>query len=328
MDYIKSRNNENEEDNMFKKFLVIAIVITNILFMTSKISAMQLTVVGQRTLQGLERGHFPMEPAWSPDGNELAIAMDDGIHVIGADGGRREQVAPEEYKNKENLSIFSHPTWSPDSKKIAFAWCEGGVTSGYPCNIWIVNRDGSNLERLLESKIRTFLPDDKRCHPPYDRYYGHPSWSPDGAQIAFDFTEGETGKQFVATINLSTKEIRVLTEGNNPIWTLGGINLAYNMKGLYIMNILNIHSELVMWDNRKLTGEGISWSPDGKMIALPQGRRIKVINMVDNQSILLPSEDLLQTVTSCKWSPDGAHLIVELCDFNIPRYNIVILNIR
>jgi hypothetical protein len=71
------------------------------------------------------------------------------------------------------------PVWSPTSEQIALLSNDSGDTE-----VWVVNRDGSNLLRLTETNEAynarqigkdTFVPEVN----------GHPSWSPDGSQIVF-----------------------------------------------------------------------------------------------------------------------------------------------
>ncbi len=88
------------------------------------------------------------------------------------------------YKVEEQLTFFGtgvayNGVWSPTAEQITFV-----SNSSSDDEIWIVNRDGSNLRQLTESNEAynareigkdTFIPEVNR----------HPSWSPDGSQIVF-----------------------------------------------------------------------------------------------------------------------------------------------
>ncbi len=112
-------------------------------------------------------GPADFDPAWSPNGSEIAVSSSypDGdnkfdIHVIDTLGNA--------VRLTSGLIAARSPTWSPDGSRIAF--------SGWPGfgerRLYVVNRDGSGLTELLA------LPG-----------LSWPAWSPDGETIAFS-TDG------------------------------------------------------------------------------------------------------------------------------------------
>jgi Tol biopolymer transport system component len=70
-----------------------------------------------------------------------------------------------------------YPAWSPDGSRIAFASSIGGTTPfGDPdYDVFVMNADGSDEVNLTHSP---------------DINEGYPTWSPDGAWIAFESTRG------------------------------------------------------------------------------------------------------------------------------------------
>ncbi len=81
-----------------------------------------------------------MEPAWSPDGTQIAFSSRvEGtfdIYTMSADGsGSRRLTSTKEHD--------SHPTWSSDGRMIAFA------RDG---DIYVMDADGSGAHRISDSQ--------------------------------------------------------------------------------------------------------------------------------------------------------------------------------
>src|SRR5262249_49990592 len=115
-----------------------------------------------------------VEPAWSPDGREIAFARsrtDAGnypgqtgpaqIYVVNADGT--------DVRRLTSAGDNDSPAWSPDGKRIAF---DRG-----PCcvanDVYVMDADGRHQHRLTT--------DGKG----YDVFNTGPLWFPDGKTIAF-----------------------------------------------------------------------------------------------------------------------------------------------
>ena len=154
----------------------------------------RLLVGGPKTRHSFDR------PAWSPDGKRIAFVRTSldfetiELFVAHADGSHARQIAED---------IYSAPAWSPDGRRIAYsdgstiilvrpdgtgktrlgsypgcrdpAWSPDGrrfalACGEYPADrgIYVMNVAGSELHRILD-----------------DQYPASPTWSPDGATIAF-----------------------------------------------------------------------------------------------------------------------------------------------
>lgn len=97
--------------------------------------------------------NFEFEPAFSPDGKEIAYVSwtDEGMGKL-----RRVDLNG---RNPKTLTtekgIFRNPSWSHDGKKIVFVKESGNSDMGQSFSkepgIYLINADGSNLEKLTRS---------------------------------------------------------------------------------------------------------------------------------------------------------------------------------
>jgi len=111
------------------------------------------------------------QPAWSPDGDTIVFVSDrSGNHdlwSVNPDGTGLTQITDTPNRQEAN------PDWSPDGTRLAFDVCQSatfpcaGITPNY--EIVTSDADGTNLTRLTSVA----------------GIDAHPSWSPDGTQIAF-----------------------------------------------------------------------------------------------------------------------------------------------
>ncbi len=156
--------------------------------------------------------------AFSPDGRYFAIAAkrkdrDDLVILDVKNGGREER------RIHVGLNGLQTPQWSPDGQRLVFTGFSNGFT-----DLYIINRDGTGLQRLTNDKFADL----------------HPSWSPDGKTIAFvtdrggetDFDLLRFGNLRIALLHLDSGAIDLL--GNmqtgkniNPVWAPDGRSLAF-----------------------------------------------------------------------------------------------------
>jgi TolB protein len=144
-------------------------------------------------------------PAWSPDGQWLAVALSkDGltqIYRVAATGGAADRLT-------QSPGIDTQPNFSPDGQWIAFTSDRGGSPQ-----IYRMPASGNGpVQRIT-----------------FDGQYNvGPRYSPDGKSIAFVQREG--GKYRIASLELATGQVSVLTDGtvdDSPTFAPNGKMVLY-----------------------------------------------------------------------------------------------------
>jgi Tol biopolymer transport system component len=153
---------------------------TSILFVSARNGVADIyrtNEAGTEQVRLTQNGRNNESPTWSPDGQKIAFlshevgATDNTaishLYVMDPDGSGVINLASELDQSVIML------TWSPDSQRIAFVAVstpEGGAFLGM--NIYVVNRDGSELTQVTEMSSGTV-----GCWSP--------TWSPDNSQLVY-----------------------------------------------------------------------------------------------------------------------------------------------
>ena len=172
-------------------------------------------------------------PAWSPDGKRIAFVSDrDGpahyfdIYVMDADGDNLQRLTNDPRDDR-------HPSWSPDGKRIVFGARRDGhfeTKFAVTYEIYVMDADGSNPQRLTENRKNDWLP----------------SWSPDGKRIAFaSDRKGDLVNIEIYVMDADGSNLQRLTENRIhdwfPSWSPDSERIAFvserdGNKEIYVMD--------------------------------------------------------------------------------------------
>ncbi len=238
----------------------------------------------------VQRG-FPSEPAWSPDGNQLAIALATGydidIFTIGRDGSNLRNLT-------QSGAYDVWPVWSPDGRYLAFvsdraqcpSWIPGeagacdALTDPAPIggNIYVMDMVTAEVRQLSDEFVTE-----------------RPRWVNSG-RLAFHtgdpiFGDAER-KLFIADVNTSqVREVRLADGSDEPLrlseaWSPDGNAVLYQSVSNTTAEVIAVRidgsligrtSEL----NFPRFGMSAAWSLDGSRVAVggvngqcPYGARV------------------------------------------------------
>jgi TolB protein len=187
---------------------------------------------------------------------------------------------------------------TPTGERSPVASLSGRIVFDNHEDVWTINANGTDLTRLTHSPAYEF----------------DPSWSPDGAQIAYRLDRGDESAIWVMNADGTGKHR--LTAGLSPAWSPDGSSIAYASPGhdpnppLSGISIMNPDGSGQRRVPNTDGGEYPSWSPDGKRIAFNSnltGDHVMYIVNVDGSGLV----DLSSVGEGWQvdWSPDGRAIL-------------------
>jgi Tol biopolymer transport system component len=145
-------------------------------------------------------------PAWSPDGKQIAfVNLDpvDAVWLIDVDGSNAHRLT-----NAPGTGwAFWNAQWSPDGKRLAFL---AGDDNHH--DVWVIDAQGT-----IERNISTSTEDES-----------WPTWSPDGAKVAYVRISPAGFGNFVVSNPDGSEPVTLsgpFVTANLPIWSPDGTKL-------------------------------------------------------------------------------------------------------
>lgn len=217
----------------------------------------------QDTFKQITTGGRSRQPAWSPDGKQVAfVKMGDNfsdIWLMNADGSNARAITNFRSANLKANHWAFQPAWSPDGKQLAYVSEE----ATFDLALWIMNADGTGRRQVAATPERSGGIDG-------------PDWSPDGTRIAFTAYRGAVPQIWVLT--LRTGQWQQLT--NHPegaydaCWSPDGRLIAYVARENGKNNIWVMNADGTAQTRLTRSGWGRSpeWSPDGTYLGYLDGQ--------------------------------------------------------
>jgi TolB protein len=220
------------------------------------------------------------EPAWSPDGKNVAFISSKGgtslggvLWIMKADGSESRMIRP----NENGFGINANfPSWSPDGRKIAFQKCYG-CPAGVNYEIYVYDFESENIIKLTDE----------------NGYDTRPDWSPDGRRILFssgrDYINADSARyrSDFYSINIDGSGLKRQSRHGNvskPVWSPDGKIVVFdwysdNRFDVYTQNLndltkskisnpdlRDVHNPIWSTNNLNLVVFGKTWDSNDQII--------------------------------------------------------------
>jgi Tol biopolymer transport system component len=239
------------------------------------------------------------DPAWAPDGREIAFAREGSVYTVKPDGSCARRVTQ-----------GGEPAWSPDGMRLAVTRCDDET-----CSVTLVSRDGSSERELVVGP------------------FSAPSWSAAGSHVYLSRAEEDlTTTTWVVGVDGSglRRLARPWVQPNDARWSIGaaseqtptfspdGGSYAFGSFDDPVVGIDELEEAIFVRDlpgteRRQLSDPPSNagdyepaWSPDGTRISFQRSGEIAVMDADGSNERVLTNVD---GATSSAWSPDSREVV-------------------
>ncbi|MDE3262169.1 MAG: CehA/McbA family metallohydrolase [Acidobacteriota bacterium] len=244
---------------------------------------------------------WPAYPAWSPDGTEIAFALDGRLWVMPAAGGEAHQLTG---RPEDPAATYDfEPDWSPDGRSVVFSRDTDGNL-----DIWRVDSAGGAPERLTS-------------HPAMDF---HPRAAAGGAVV---YSSAESGSFDIRMAGPDGSDTLVWGGSSNEIQPDPGPGFGAGLPGGFLVAVSNRSDYPGTGGIFRIEGQGDyqelhveettfrtrpAVSPDGSLIAFAsdiRGSYDLFLLPADGGLPFRLTRDEYWDEKDPAWSPDGQELV-------------------
>lgn len=211
-------------------------------------------------ITGFPTRDFPMQ--WSPNGTRVLYTRvhfeSAWVRVVNSNGTGDVLVAED----------AEYPSWAQDGIKVALL-IRNTSGSTWIRDVFVMNADGTGRTNLTNSLD----------------IEGKPSWSPDGASIAFTrpigiYTMKPDGSELTRLTSASSDHLVWSPDATHVAWSSGDCCPGQSMTELHVVDVAGTSRRLARVDGFI---DRIAWAPTGEHIALSTGvdapRALYVVNV-------------------------------------------------